>query len=178
MYNTKINAANWKHWLVFVGIFIAGFLTKHLINKSMSACIDHVSYAVKDFDKATFFYDTTLAPLKIKRLFNFEKEDGTRIAGYGSGYKPSFWISHSPGQSNHEIGKGPGLHIAFKAPDRDAVDQWYLNGLNNGATDNGAPGLRPEYHRFYYGGFLISPDGWKIEACLHTPHLPGMSLLS
>lgn len=36
-----------------------------------------------------------------------------------------------------------------------------------GGKDNGKPGPRPEYHPGYYGAFIIDPDGWRIEACLH-----------
>ena len=38
-----------------------------------------------------------------------------------------------------------------------------------GGTDNGAPGLRPIYHPSYYGGFVLDPDGYNIEAVCHKP---------
>ena len=36
--------------------------------------------------------------------------------------------------------------------------------LKAGATDEGAPGPRPEYHPNYYGAFVRDPFGNKIEA--------------
>ena len=36
-----------------------------------------------------------------------------------------------------------------------------------GGKDNGAPGLRPEYHAHYYGAFVIDPEGNNIEAVCH-----------
>jgi hypothetical protein len=38
-----------------------------------------------------------------------------------------------------------------------------------GGRDNGAPGLRPEYHPSYYGAFVFDPDGNNIEAVCHGP---------
>ncbi|MNT79773.1 hypothetical protein D3C72_2191500 [compost metagenome] len=39
--------------------------------------------------------------------------------------------------------------------------------LAAGARDNGAPGLRPQYHPHYYAAFVIDPDGYNIEAVFH-----------
>src|SRR5215207_3747206 len=36
-------------------------------------------------------------------------------------------------------------------------------------TDNGAPGIREQYHRGYYGAFVLDPDGNNIEAVTHRP---------
>ena len=34
---------------------------------------------------------------------------------------------------------------------------------------NGRPGLRPHYHKDYYGAFVRDPDGHNIEAVCHKP---------
>ncbi|WP_218326470.1 VOC family protein [Klebsiella pneumoniae] len=39
--------------------------------------------------------------------------------------------------------------------------------LAAGGKDNGAPGLRPNYHASYYAAFVIAPDGHNIEAVCH-----------
>ncbi len=46
-----------------------------------------------------------------------------------------------------------------------------LVSINSGAggTDNGPPGLRPQYHPNYYGAFVIDPDGHNLEAVCHAP---------
>ena len=36
-----------------------------------------------------------------------------------------------------------------------------------GGRDNGAPGLRPDYHAGYYAAFVIDPDGNNVEAVFH-----------
>jgi hypothetical protein len=94
-----------------------------------------------------------------------------QTAGYGYGHKPSFWISPM-GRDNEEIGKARGMHIAFLATSVDALNKWYELCLQYGGKCNGKPGPRPEYHPGYYGAFVIDPNGWRIEACLHDFKAP------
>ena len=61
-----------------------------------------------------------------------------------------------------------GSHVAFAAPSRKSVDEFYAIALSNGARDNGAPGLRP-YTPTYYAAFLFDPDGHAIEAVCFEP---------
>jgi hypothetical protein len=49
------------------------------------------------------------------------------------------------------------------------VRAFYDAAIAAGATDNGPPGLRPEYHPNYYGAFVLDPDGHNIAAVCHTP---------
>jgi catechol 2,3-dioxygenase-like lactoylglutathione lyase family enzyme len=59
---------------------------------------------------------------------------------------------------------GPGFHLAFTAPGREAVDAFYREALQAGGLDCGAPGLRPQYSPTYYAAFVLDPDGYKLEA--------------
>jgi catechol 2,3-dioxygenase-like lactoylglutathione lyase family enzyme len=59
-----------------------------------------------------------------------------------------------------------GLHIAFQAHDRDAVDAFYTAALESGGRDNGAPGERA-YHPGYYAAYVLDPDGNNVEAVYH-----------
>ena len=61
------------------------------------------------------------------------------------------------------------MHIAFRAENRQQVRDFYDAALAAGGKDNGAPGLREEYHPTYYGAFIIDPDGHNIEAVCHAP---------
>jgi catechol 2,3-dioxygenase-like lactoylglutathione lyase family enzyme len=63
---------------------------------------------------------------------------------------------------------GP-VHVAFRAPNRKAVDRFHAAGLKAGGRDNGAPGVRPDYSPTYYAAFLIDPDGNNVEAVCFTP---------
>jgi hypothetical protein len=54
------------------------------------------------------------------------------------------------------------------AADRAAVDALYKAALAGGASDNGGPGLRPDYHANCYAAFVIDPGGDNLEAILHA----------
>ena len=47
------------------------------------------------------------------------------------------------------------------------MDAFYRAALASGGTDNGPPGLRPQYHAGYYAAFVIDADGNNIEAVCH-----------
>ena len=119
---------------------------------------DHVSIGVTDFERSKAFYDRALKPLGIERLY----AEGPTAAGYGARPKAFFWI----GQRSNVLS---GTHIAFPAPDRATVDRFYAEAMAAGGRDNGAPGLRPQYHADYYGAFVLDPDGHNIEAVCRRP---------
>lgn len=65
----------------------------------------------------------------------------------------------------------PRSHIAFRAANEAHVVAFYETALAAGAKDNGAPGLRPLYHKRYYAAFVFDPDGYNIEAVFHSSAL-------
>ena len=121
---------------------------------------DHLGYSVGDFDKSVAFYDAALAPLGIKRVSEFEYPGG-KVIGYGAD-RPEFWINSGDALRDH-------VHVAFAAKTRADVDAFYAAALAAGGRDNGAPGLRPEYHPDYYGAYVFDPDGHNIEAVCNAP---------
>jgi predicted lactoylglutathione lyase len=54
--------------------------------------------------------------------------------------------------------------LPFRVDNRALVDAFYQAALTAGGRDNGAPGLRSQYHPNYYGTFDLDPDGNNIEA--------------
>ena len=119
--------------------------------------LDHVTIGVTDIAGARAFYDAALAPLGIFYMCG----EGATFAGYGDGEKAFFWFGLRDAPQT-------GAHIAFTAPDHATVDAFHRAGLAAGGRDNGAPGLRPNYHADYYGAFLLDPDGHNIEAVCHA----------
>ena len=127
--------------------------------------IDHIGFAVSDYDVSRAFYAAALAPLGYRLVFEVtEAMTGGHgaHAGFGQGEKPDLWIGSAGAPS-------PKLHVALAAPDRATVDAFYAAALAAGGQDNGKPGLRPEYHENYYGAFVLDPDGHNIEAVCHLP---------
>ena len=123
--------------------------------------IDHLGIAASDFPQAVSFYDAVLSTLGYRKMITIE---GDKAVGFGHRF-PSFWIH--PGSTPNTTNSRTGTHIGFVANSRQKVDEFYRKALEHGAKDNGPPGLRPQYHRFYYGAFVFDADGNNIEAVNH-----------
>ena len=127
--------------------------------------INHVTFGVGHFDRAMSFYDPVLRTLGLSCVSGplatlAPDKDEVMLAGFGKD-RPFFWI----------VGEKPVsglLHIAFGASSRSAVDAFYRAALKAGGTDNGAPGLRCNYHSHYYAAFIRDPEGHNIEAVCHS----------
>ena len=118
--------------------------------------LDHITLHVADLERSKRFYAAALAPLGYTVMMEFPG-----VAGLGADGKPDFWLGQ--GTATHA------LHIAFAAEERSTVDAFHRAAVAAGARDNGAPGLRPQYHSHYYGAFVFDPDGNNVEAVCHTP---------
>ncbi len=117
---------------------------------------DHIGLKVANFDAAVRFYQAALEPLG--HVMGSQDESG---AGFGPPGSPALWLYRVAGS------KGSGTHVAFRAPDRNAVDRFHAAALKAGGRDNGKPGLRADYSPTYYAAFTIDPDGNNVEAvCL------------
>ena len=118
--------------------------------------IDHTGVGISRFATSKAFYSAALAPLGYDVVMEWET-----FAGFGVAGKPDFWI----GEGTPNV---PPIHVAFRAESRAQVDAFHKAALAAGGRDNGAPGLRPQYHPNYYGAFVLDPDGHNIEAVCHT----------
>ncbi|HEV7267523.1 MAG TPA: VOC family protein [Falsiroseomonas sp.] len=122
--------------------------------------LDHLGFAVADFAKSRAFYAATLAPLGMS-----VHSEGPGWVMFGPAGRPLLWIGGAD-----IAGPPPGqIHYAFTAADRDAVAAFHAASLAAGGRDNGAPGIRAQYHPNYYAAFVIAPDGHNIEAVCHAP---------
>ena len=118
--------------------------------------IDHVTLRARDLGSSRRFYETALAPLGFGLEFEHE---GLLAFGSGESGRLIIYASERP---------VAGFHVAFSAPSREAVDAFHAAALEAGGRDNGAPGLRPEYHEGYYGAYVFDPDGNNVEAVHHA----------
>jgi catechol 2,3-dioxygenase-like lactoylglutathione lyase family enzyme len=130
--------------------------------------LDHVSLGVTDIDRGRRFYDAVLRPLGLVRIVDFGESRGSDYGAAPGSPGVEFTITHEA-EVRTPI---PGAHICFLAPDRAAVDAFHAAALASGGRDDGAPGLRPQYHANYYGAFVLDPDGHRIEAVCHAPTSP------
>lgn len=135
--------------------------------------LDHMTFRVSDMARTKAFYSAALAPLGYSVAY--EGHHGVNILGFAypdlaepDGKKADVWFIDGPSPYGGPSATS-GCHLAWKAANRAQVDAFYLAAIQAGARDNGAPGLRPEYHPHYYGAFVIDPEGNNIEAVCHLP---------
>ncbi|HVY90537.1 MAG TPA: VOC family protein [Hyphomonadaceae bacterium] len=126
---------------------------------------DHIGVVVSDRDCGWQFYERVLEPLGIRGFEKHPRPNGEGWMVMSSGAprspffvvaagRPSFW------SEANKAAQSP-VHLCFSAPSKEAVDRFHAIGLQSGAKDNGAPGVRREP---FYCAFLIDPDGNNIEA--------------
>ena len=120
------------------------------------AQIDHIGISVTDYAKSLTFYEQALAPLGMRKMMEFDTPAG-KVAGLGA-EAPNFWLGNgTPGY----------VHLAFGVASRAEVDGFHAAALAAGGRDNGAPGIRAQYHPNYYAAFVFDLDGNNIEAVCH-----------
>jgi catechol 2,3-dioxygenase-like lactoylglutathione lyase family enzyme len=135
--------------------------------------LDHMTFRVTDIARTKAFYSAALAPLGYSLCF--EGNYGSNMLGFAypdptqpDGKKADVWFIDGPSPYG-----GPattsGCHLAWQAATRAQVNAFYQAALAAGGRDNGAPGLRTDYHPHYYGAFIIDTEGNNIEAVCHRP---------
>jgi len=122
----------------------------------------HVVLPVADLDRSSAFYGAGLAPLGVSKVYDRPGDVGFGVVG-----QPDFWLEPlGDGESMREV------HVAFRAADRDAVDEFFQTAVSLGAEVLHEPGEWPQYDYYddpvYYAAFVRDPDGNNLEAVCHT----------
>ena len=126
----------------------------------------YVSLGTQDLARAMRFYDAVLAPLGLARIEDYDPED--RSAAWGlDDPGPHLWVTQPFDGAPSSAGNGS--MVSFLAPDRAAVDAFHASALAHGGTDEGAPGLRPQYGPHFYAAYVRDPDGNKLNAVCYQP---------
>ena len=117
--------------------------------------VHHLGLFASDFAASESFYTSALAALDIR-------------AGYRTESIAEFWIpeddapslSLETAEDSEHVTRG--LHLAFEAADREAVDAFHHAAVNAGGTSRHEPRHWPEYRA--YAAFVSDPDGNNVEA--------------
>jgi catechol 2,3-dioxygenase-like lactoylglutathione lyase family enzyme len=133
----------------------------------MGGVVDHVGIRVSDLAASRRMYAAALAELGFSVLGEGEFR-GDAYVLFGREDSDDFAV-HSVGSEPGKDRVTTGAHIAFVAPDAEAVERWHAAATGNGGTDNGVPGVRPEYSGHYVAAFVLDPDGNNVEAVFHAP---------
>ena len=128
--------------------------------------LSHVFIGITDFTRAKAFYEAVMTELGF--VLKFEEPERQWAGWIKPGVARPLFLVGVP-FDGHSATAGNGQMIALLAPDRGAVDSSHAVALASGATDEGGPGLRPQYHPDYYGAYFRDPDGNKLCVCCHDP---------
>ncbi len=122
---------------------------------SLTGAIDHLWIRVADVQASKRFYETIGPHARI----GLRHDTPERASFDGDG--GSFSVLTDDRVTEN-------LHMAFRASENQAVDDFHQAALEAGYRDNGEPGERREYHAGYYGAFVLDPDGNNIELVNHN----------
>lgn len=121
----------------------------------------YISLGTDDIARAITFYDAALAPLGHARIGGYDP-DGTSAAWGLDDPGPHLWVTQPFDGNPASVGNG--TMVSFLADSRAAVDAFYRAAIAAGASDEGAPGLRPHYGAHFYAAYVRDPDGHKLNA--------------
>jgi catechol 2,3-dioxygenase-like lactoylglutathione lyase family enzyme len=128
--------------------------------------ISHVCVGISDFDRAFNFYSAIAAELGLRLKFcDAEKP----WAGWMPAEAARPLLVIGAPFDGQVATPGNGQMLALLAASRDAVARTHAAALTHGGSCEGPPGLRPDYHPDYYGGYFRDPDGNKLCVCCHAP---------
>ena len=124
--------------------------------------LHHISFGVIDLERSARFYDASLGSLGYVRVWADAAAVGYGLPGGGDKFAIKL-------RSGSQLPPGPGFHLAFAAPSREAVTAFHEAALRAGGKDGGGPGLRPNYGPNYFAAFVTDPDGYRVEAVINAP---------
>jgi len=121
----------------------------------MNRIIGFVMVGTNNLEKSSKFYDAIFAHLGLKKITTTE-----RYIGYGYSDEPEevrFYITKPYNKKTATVGNG--TMVALLADSKNAVNKFHATALENGAVDEGAPGIRSDGN---YYGYVRDLDGNKI----------------
>ncbi len=119
--------------------------------------LGYIMVGTNDLKKAATFFDTLFAELGGSRDMDEEN-----FIAWKSSMSPGSFCVTQPYDGNPAT-VGNGTMMGFYAPSPEMVDKLYAMAIEMGATDEGAPGPRPEYSEDFYAGYFRDLDGNKMN---------------
>jgi catechol 2,3-dioxygenase-like lactoylglutathione lyase family enzyme len=127
--------------------------------------LTYIYLGTNDLERATTFYDATLASLGLQRCVTGDPDWDRISAGWGTyedggARELALWVGKPFNQQVATIGNG--TMVAFRARSWKEVDDFHAAALASGGSSEGAPGLRPHYSPDFYAAYVRDLDGNKL----------------
>jgi catechol 2,3-dioxygenase-like lactoylglutathione lyase family enzyme len=122
--------------------------------------IGYVTLGTNDLARGAKFYDALAAEMGVGRMMDNETFIAWGAPGGGAG------IGLTKPFDGQPASVGNGVMVALEARDQAQVDRLHAIALEQGGTDEGAPGDRGGG---FYAGYFRDPDGNKLNAFVMAP---------
>jgi len=123
----------------------------------------HFTLGCDDVPRSLALYGRALAPLGMQT--EAVSDEFSRV------FHPEFdwpWVSLCRPFDDGPAARANGFHLGFLAQDTATVDSFHREALAAGASDDGAPGQRPQYAGGHYGAYVRDVDGNKLQVVCYT----------
>lgn len=130
----------------------------------------HIMIGANDIEAMVAFYDVVLGTLGLAR-------DPVQPADSPAGFIwlqcgerwPQFALRHPFDGRPATVGNG--VQISFAAASRQHVVAAWQAAIGNGGSDEGEPGVRPQYNHDFFAAYCRDPEGNKL-CFVHARDLP------
>ena len=118
--------------------------------------IGYVTVGTNDLPRAAKFYDAIAAEMGTARMMEFDSFIAWGTPGGSAGIAATAPFDGQPATV------GNGVMVALEAADQAQVGRLHAIALEQGGSDEGAPGPRGDGG--FYAGYFRDPDGNKLAA--------------
>ena len=118
--------------------------------------IGYVTVGTNDLPRAAKFYDAIAAEMGTARMMEFDSFIAWGTPGSSAG------IAATAPFDGQAATVGNGVMVALEAADQAQVGRLHAIALEQGGSDEGAPGPRGDGG--FYAGYFRDPDGNKLAA--------------
>lgn len=130
----------------------------------------HVMIGANDVEVMVAFYDAVLGTLGLTRA---RRQPASGPAGF-------IWQRHGERWPQFALRRpfdgraataGNGIQVSFAAASRQHVVAAWQIAIGNGGSDEGEPGVRPQYNEDFFAAYCRDPEGNKL-CFVHAHDLP------
>lgn len=120
--------------------------------------IGYTMVGTRDLKRAIGFYDPIFEEMGVAKAWRDDQ-----VASWGdedNKANPKFFIGYPFDGEKASVGNG--TMTAFLINSTSKIDRLYEIAIDQGGSDEGKPGFRPQYGESFYAAYIRDPDGNKL----------------